>query len=101
MLPCWQLQELAEGVGDINTGAKLLLLTVTFMCVREKETSPGQGEEETGNQRGQSSGVSGLAHPQALLWRPQTLRLWGWGLCWCSSRQLLLHRKEVLALPRV
>lgn len=34
MLPCWQLQELAEGIGDINTEAKILLLIITFMCVR-------------------------------------------------------------------
>lgn len=53
MLPCWQLQELAEGVGDINTEAKLLLLIIASMCVREKEMLSGQkGEKEAGSQRG-------------------------------------------------
>lgn len=82
MLPCWQLQELAEGIGDINTEGKLLLLIITFMCVREQETLSGQKEEkETGSQRGRSSGVSStrLAHPRGLPWRPETLRLWGRG----------------------
>lgn len=82
MLPCWQLQELAEGIGDINTEGKLLLLIITFMCVREQETLSGQKEEkETGSRRGRSSGVSStrLAHPWGLLWRPETLRLWGRG----------------------
>ena len=84
MLPCWQLQELAEDIGDINTGAKLLLLIITFMCVREKEMLSGQKEEkETGSQRGRSSGVSStrLARPWALPWRPETLRLRGRGVC--------------------
>lgn len=66
VLPCWQLQELA----DINTEAKLLLLIITFVCVREKEMLSGQREEKgTGNQRGWNSECSRteLACPWALL----------------------------------
>lgn len=55
MLPCWQLQELAEGVGDINTEAKLLLLIITSVCV--KEALSGQKEQkEPGSQRQETCG---------------------------------------------
>lgn len=55
MLPCWQLQELAEGVGDINTEAKLLLLIITSVCV--KEALSGQKEQkEPGSQRQETRG---------------------------------------------
>lgn len=68
MLPCWQLQELAEGIGDINTEAKLLLLIITFMCVRVVERMEGgEGSPQKGWHCSALPVKSAL--PRGWLWR--------------------------------